>query len=148
MQNVFDVGSAPTTPSSGVLIHCSDAHLTKIGNRAYVDSTRGASVQISLPPTPPGIDATDTPCGGWMQGFAYKGVIVLCNDGVRSAFTQSRVGGPALGKFRTTGNLLKSKQVQSNGIDETAQFMSSKILHELMHVAAEAAPFGPPRQCQ
>lgn len=147
MQNVFNVASAPTTPESGVLIHCSDAHLTKTDDRKYIDTTRGKNDLISLPKPPPEIVATDNACGGFMQGFAYKGVVILCNDGPKSAFSEIR-GDAVFGAWRTGGDLRTNPLVKTYGINEMSHYMSHKVLHEMMHVASLAQPFGSDRQCQ
>lgn len=123
---MFDIASAPTTKETGVLIHCSDANLTKNGDRKYIDNTRGKGDAITLPNPPSGVVATNNAFGGFMQGFDYMGGVVLCNDGPISAFRECR-GDATFGSWRTNGNLKTNNVlVQTYGINEMAHYLSQE----------------------
>lgn len=135
MGNVVKASKKPVVGLSGIIIHCSDGFLTNIGTRKFKDTTRGSNSIINLPNR---AGATDNACGGFMQGFAIGQTVVLCDDGPNSAFSKS-TGGATLGGFRTAGDLTKTNPVIVNGIDQMTSYLSSKILHELMHCTANCA---------
>ncbi|KAL8741556.1 MAG: hypothetical protein Q9190_005847 [Brigantiaea leucoxantha] len=134
-----DVASANVPPNSGVIIHCTDSYLTAIDptTGVYRDNTRGSvRVQVSRRP-----GYTNNACGGQLRAFEYSfsggNVIVLCSDwdgGALPASTHNSIEG-----WRTAGNL-KDATVNT-GINVFEQYLSYKILHELMHAAND-------RQCR
>lgn len=127
----------------GIYIHCSDGYLiTKDeATRKYSDNTKGKNVQVDAPQPPAGTIPTENACGGFAKGFAYSAgpqqVIILCSDSPAGALNSCQKG--ELDDFRgETGNLRDIKLVQEKGIDVLGMFLSTIILHELMHTAGFA----------
>ncbi|KAI9773683.1 MAG: hypothetical protein M1840_006957 [Geoglossum simile] len=131
----------PTSPSDGVVIHCSDSFLTLIdkNNGVYRDRTRaGARVQVG-----PRLGAAENACGGVLQAFEYAyyssedsdggQVIVLCSDSTVGAL---QAPDATMDSWRTAGNLKEISLVKELGIDFFGRFLSYKILHEMMHAAS------------
>lgn len=132
-QNVVKAASAP----GGLLIHCSDAHLTPIDtvNRKYIDTEKQWSVTA---PRPQGT-LTDNACGGQIAAFAYstggQEVMILCSDSPKGALITNI--DDTLDQWRQAGNLKDQQVFQEKGVDALGMHLSTKILHELMHVAAQ-----------
>ncbi|KUJ23962.1 uncharacterized protein LY89DRAFT_776168 [Mollisia scopiformis] len=140
-----NVVSAATIPSpGGILIHCSDAHLipTNPTSRQYLDN-RGNTV-INAPSPPPGISLTANACGGFAKGFTYQAaanqIIILCSDSGKGALISSFT--PSLDNYRTSGDLRIGPGVSENGLDILGMWLSTVILHELMHAASFAQQLG------
>ncbi|CZS96992.1 uncharacterized protein RCO7_02717 [Rhynchosporium graminicola] len=132
-QNAVKAASAP----GGLLIHCSDNHLMPIDtvNRKYRDIEKKYTMTA---PQTPGI-MTDNACGNQIAAFAYaiglQQVMVLCSDSPKGALMTNT--GVILDIWRQAGNLKEQTVVVNKGIDALGMFLSTKILHELMHVAAD-----------
>ena len=120
------------------MIHCSDNHLTPIdlANRKYIDKERDNTVVFA--PKVAGTKPTDNACGGVIKAFAYSAggqqVILLCSDSVAGAL-KSSFSYP-ISNWRAEGNLKVYTPVFDKGLDALGMFLSTMILHELMHVAS------------
>lgn len=149
-ENVVDAASVPSP--GGIVIHCSDAYLnpTDAANRKYIDAERGNTVVIA-PAPPAGITPTNNACGGFVKAFTYAAggqqVIVLCSDSGKGALKSSLA---SLDQFRTSGNLKNEQLVQAKGLNALGMYLSTMILHELMHAAsfAEQLKALQPAQCK
>ncbi len=131
-----DTTSTRRPPDQGVIIHCSDRHLTTIdaAQGVFRDLTPGRGsprVQVSR-----GAGHTDNACGGQLRAFEYNfdqgHVIALCSDwdgGVLRSSNQLSTQ-----KWRTNGDLRLAARAP-NGLNMFETYLSYKILHELMHAA-------------
>ena len=115
-------------------MHCSDTYLTQIdaATGVYRDNTRGGvRVQVSRRE-----GYTENACGGQLRAFEYSfsggSVIVLCSDWEGGALPASTHN--SIESWRTIGNLKDASK--SIGINVFEQYLSYKILHELMHAAS------------
>jgi len=131
------------------VIHCSDAHLKPAdpANRKFIDTERGNTVVIA--PRPAGTAPTDNACGGVVKAFTYAAlaqqVIVLCSDSDQGALKSSFTN---IDQWRTTGNLKEATNVQQKGLDALGMYLSTMILHELMHAAGFAEQLKAPQLAQ
>ncbi|KAF8847574.1 hypothetical protein BDZ45DRAFT_754768 [Acephala macrosclerotiorum] len=136
-QNVVDAASIPSP--GGVVIHCFDAHLTPTdpANGKYIDTERSNTLVNA--PRPAGTTPTNNACGGVVKAFTYAAggqqVIVLCSDSDKGALKSSLT---SLEQWRTSGNLKNEELVQEKGLDVLGIYLSTMILHELMHAASFA----------
>ena len=134
------------------MIHCSDAHLTPTDpvNRKYIDTERGNTLVIA--PRPAGTTPTDNACGGVLKAFTYAAggqqVVLLCSDSDKGALKSSFT--TPLDQWRTGGNLKDEDLVKEKGLDVLGMYLSTMILHELMHAAsfAEQGKALQPAQCK
>jgi hypothetical protein len=89
-------------------------------------------------PRPQGVTLTDNACGGQIAAFAYSSpgqeVVVLCSDSPKGALITN--AGVTLDQWRQEADLRTFAIVQDKGVDFLGMYLSTKILHELMHVAA------------
>ena len=135
-QNVLNAASVPSP--GGIVIHCSDAYLIPIdpANRKYKDAERGNTLVIA-PAPPAGITPTNNACGGFVKAFTYPAggqqVIILCSDSDKGVLKSSLA---SLDQFRTSGNLKNEQLVQAKGLNALGMYLSTMILHELMHAAS------------
>ena len=134
------------------MIHCSDAHLTPTdpANRKYIDTERGNTLVTA--PSGAGITPTVNACGGFVKAFTYAAggqqVVLLCSDSDKAALKSSFT--LPLADWRTLGNLKDSDLVKEKGLDALGMYLSTMILHELMHAAsfAEQGKALQPAQCK
>ncbi|KIM98739.1 hypothetical protein OIDMADRAFT_57083 [Oidiodendron maius Zn] len=137
-QNVIDAASVPSP--DGIVIQCTDANLTPIdlANRKYIDTKRGNKVVYA--PKIPGATLTDNACGGFIKAFAYPAdrqqIVLLCSDSNSGALKSSY--SDLLGPWRTAGDLTALTPVKEKGLDALGMYLSTMILHELMHAASMA----------
>ncbi|KAF4633921.1 hypothetical protein G7Y89_g4195 [Cudoniella acicularis] len=148
--NIIAAMNVPSTNegnSLGLIITCTDAHLTPIDstNGIFRDIKRGG-VRVQVPRI--GTVNPQTACGFGLQGFAYGypggQVIVLCSDtewGAAKVYNEV-----TLNKWRLAGDLRSNPLVINKGVDGLAGALSVKILHELFHVGGffvqQGGPFG------
>ncbi|KIM99168.1 hypothetical protein OIDMADRAFT_30799 [Oidiodendron maius Zn] len=134
-QNVVDAASV--TGPGGILIHCSDDYLQPTETTGKYLEPNG----LVTPPQPQaGAITTKNACGGWIKGFTYslngQQVIVLCSDSDRGALKSYLKA--TLDNFRKLGDFKKAPLVQLLGLDVLGGYLSTTILHELMHAASFA----------
>ena len=95
---------------------------------------------MNAPRPPAGTIPTANACGGWIKAFTYAAggqqVIILCSDSGRGALKSSFT--LPLDGWRTQGNLQTLQVVNNKGVDFLGMFLSTTILHELMHAASFA----------
>jgi hypothetical protein len=134
------------------LIHCSDAHLQSVNplTRQYADIIDGTSYTVYAPRIT-GSTPTSNACGGAIKAFTYPAggqvIIILCSDGAQGALKSSY--STSITQWRTEGNLKEIELTKDNGLDALGMYLSTMILHELMHAASFAmqAPLQP-GQCK
>ena len=101
-------------------------------------------------PRPAGVTLTDNACGGFVSAFTYAAgvqqVVLLCSDSVRGAL-KSSFSAP-LEIWRTSGNFKYQAAVVEKGVDALGMYLSTMILHELMHAASSAEQLRVPQPAQ
>jgi hypothetical protein len=162
MQNAVDAASVPSTlpgtsgAGSGLVIHCSDAHLAPVNpsKGTFTDTLRHE--QVTVVQTTDG--SKDTACGGTLAGFAYSynggQAIVLCADSQNAALWPIKLTGEFTWEgYRTKGDMRKTAEINAKGMDVLQAALSVKLLHELMHVGgfyiqSQSSVFNPNNQNQ
>lgn len=120
----------------GLIIHCSDKHLTSIDvAKGIFRDTKRSNARVEVPRFEGTLNPTSA-CGWKLQGFSYNypggQVIVLCSDtpwGAAKVYSEA-----TLKKWRAAGDLRRNPHVESLGVDGLGGALSVKILHELFHV--------------
>jgi hypothetical protein len=94
---------------------------------------------VVIAPRPAGTIPTSNACGGAVKAFTYAAltqqVIILCSDSDKGALKSSLTN---IDQWRTLGNLKDQTNVQEKGLDVLGLYLSTMILHELMHAAGFA----------
>lgn len=102
-------------------------------------------------PRPEGFILTDNACGGVVKAFTYAAggqqIIILCSNSDKGALISSFT---SLDQWRTGGNLKLEALVQEKGLDFLGVYLSTTILHELIHATsfAEQLKFLQLAQCK
>ncbi|KAI4664989.1 uncharacterized protein J4E79_003288 [Alternaria viburni] len=141
-QGAIDTTGQRQPPDRGVLIFCSDDHLTypEDGFRGvYFDNGDNRQAQVRAKPPVPGATG---PCKGNLRAFVYPfgfkdgsqpggTAVVLCSNWDGGAITSTKDVKGEIGDWRKGGDLRRYSQ----GIETVGQYLSYMIIHELMHVA-------------
>ena len=141
-----------TARRDDTFIHCSDAHLTRIGSTGtgftrFRDNTRGGASILTQ-------DGNGlTACGGRLRAFHYfapgfGNVIILCSDSPKGAIPyalQPGAGGdsrPIIGRWkdadlRAPAAIINPEDNQQRGLDVFGVYLSYMVLHEFMHTSRQ-----------
>jgi hypothetical protein len=139
-QAAIDVTGQIQAPDSGVVIQCSDDHLTIPSdgfNGVYFDNSDGRQAQIRG--RAPVAGATG-PCKDTLRAFAYPfgfasgsrpgGIaVILCSNWAGGAITSTETVSGEVVDWRVRGDL----RTASQGIEVLGRYLSQMIIHELMH---------------
>jgi hypothetical protein len=141
-QRAIDTTGRREAPDRGVVIFCSDDHLTAERPEGpaglYFDNGEGRQAKIRANSPAPG---ATRPCKDRLRAFAYPfgfqdgsqpggTAVVLCSNWAGGALRSTK-DKSEIGSWRTSGNLVNYPL----GIEVVGGYLSYMIIHELMHVA-------------
>ncbi|KAI8939365.1 hypothetical protein NX059_003150 [Plenodomus lindquistii] len=141
-QGAIDTTGERQPPDRGVLIFCSDDHITIPSDGfkgVYFDNGDGRQVQIRAKAPVPGATG---PCKDNLRALAYPfgfkdgsqpggTAVVLCSNWDGGALPSTQGINGEITDWRTAGDL----RTVSQGIEVLGRYLSYMIIHELMHVA-------------